>query len=199
MCEGGKPIPAPSSTVNRFVRGLVDTTRHDPPATVFCSRELERELSDFVTNSVLGAGFDRSGTAEGGSTMAGFPSDDAIRERARAFLGGVQRTPADDEVLLERFKEVMRKRLGLEPESAAGEAQQARGQGQQETGQQANLLGTTNLGFDASGATGPPAGEFSTGTVDANVENMLAQMDFDFGDLGDFVGVATGGMPMDQF
>ncbi|AEO55367.1 C2H2 transcription factor [Thermothelomyces thermophilus ATCC 42464] len=201
MCEGGKPIPAPSSTANRFMRGLVDTRRHGPLAAVFCSRELERELSEFVTNAVMAAGFGGAGTGKRGSPTAGFPSDEAIRERARAFLGGVGRTPADDEVLLERFKEVMRKKLGLEPESAAGEAQQAREQVQQEKGQQANPLGA-NLGFEAPGVAGPPAStetELSPGTVDAEVGNMLAQMDFDFGDLGDFVGVATGGMPMDQY
>jgi hypothetical protein len=28
--------------------------------------------------------------------------------------------------------------------------------------------------------------------------DVMQQMDFDFSDLGDFMGVATGGMPMDQ-
>ncbi|KAL2159891.1 hypothetical protein VTH06DRAFT_2024 [Thermothelomyces fergusii] len=202
LCEGCKPIPAPSSTANRFVRGLADTTRHDPPAGVFCSRELERELSKFVTDAVLAAGFNGSRTAEGGSATAGFPSDEAIRERARAFLGGMQRTPADDDVLLERFKEVMRKRLGLEPEPTAGEAQQAREQGRQEDGRQAANPLEPNLGLEASSLTGPPISaetELSPGIVDAGVGNMLAQMDFGFVDMGDFDGVATGGMPMDQY
>jgi hypothetical protein len=41
---------------------------------------------------------------------------------------------------------------------------------------------------------------FGPGTMGASVEDVLLQdMDFDFGDLGDFMGVATGGMPMDHF
>ncbi|KAK4251445.1 C2H2 transcription factor [Corynascus novoguineensis] len=198
--EGAKPIPAAGSTANRFVRGLCDTRRHDPPATVFCSRELERALSEFVTSAVLAAGFGGAGPGIGSSTTtvaSGFPSDEAIREKARAFLGGVERSPADDEVLLERFKEVMRQKLGL---SADGGARQEQKQRQQEEGQTNPLA--AGLGFGAAAGAGVAMStemDFSSAAVDAEVSNMLEQMDFDFGDLGDLMGIATGGMPMDQF
>jgi hypothetical protein len=34
--------------------------------------------------------------------------------------------------------------------------------------------------------------------MDRELDDVLQQMDFDFGDMGDLMGVATGGMPMDQ-
>ncbi|KAH6631719.1 C2H2 transcription factor [Chaetomium tenue] len=182
--EGGKPIPTAGATANRFVRGLGDPTRHDPPASVFCSRELENALADFVTSAVLA----------GGGGAAAFPSDEALRERARQFLGGaVLKTPADDKVLLGRFGEVMRRRLGLLPLGGQG-----LGLGGQQQQQQQGLDG--GLGFGMGAATTSTAGmDFSApsemNAVDADV---MQQMDFDFSDLGDFMGVATGGMPMDQ-
>ncbi|KAK4043362.1 C2H2 transcription factor [Parachaetomium inaequale] len=184
--EGAKPIPAHGSTANRFVQGLADAKRHEPPAAVFCSRELERALAEFVTGAVL------AGAGVGvGNAQDAFPSDEAIRERARVFLG-CHKTPADDGVLLGRFREVMRGRLGL---VALGEGGQALQQQQQ---QQQGQIG--QMGFGAASSTGM---DFSSsgagaGAMDASVEDVLQEMDFDFGDLGDFMGVATGGMPMDQ-
>ncbi|AEO66951.1 uncharacterized protein THITE_2115555 [Thermothielavioides terrestris NRRL 8126] len=128
MREGAKPVTAHGATANRFCQAL--TTRHDPPPSVFCSRELERELCEFVTAQVVAHG------------RAGFPDDEAIRERARAFLAGqggaaapatavagaggdggggyAARTPADDPVLLGKFKEMMMVRLGLSQGAGAG-------------------------------------------------------------------------------
>ena len=79
-----------------------------PPPQIFCSRELESALIDFVTAEVL-AGRE-------------FPSDDAIRVRAREVLGR-ESTPADDEVLMAKFKEMMRDRLGF----GLGESDQGHG------------------------------------------------------------------------
>ncbi|KAK3294917.1 C2H2 transcription factor [Chaetomium fimeti] len=179
VCEGAKPIPTAGATANRFMCGLGDPKRHEPPAVVFCSRELERDLADFVTGAVLVGG------------AAGFPTNEAVRERARRFLNA-QKTPADDEVLLGRFAEVMRRRLGL----GLGQQQQ------QQTGLSGdgNVDGTGGLGLGVGMATVPASTEMDfsapSGMNALDVEDM--QMDFDFGDLGDFMGVATGGMPMDQ-
>jgi hypothetical protein len=39
-----------------------------------------------------------------------------------------------------------------------------------------------------------------SGVMASEMDDVLLQdMDFDFGDMVDFMGVATGGMPMDQF
>lgn len=182
--EGGKPIPAAGATANRFVRGLGDPKRHQPPGAVFCSRELEHALADFVTNAVLAAG-----------GADGFPSDEALRERARLFVGGgggggVRRTPADDKVLLGKFVEVMRRRMGL------GGLQQ---QPQQGLGGDGSGNGVSGLGFGTGSAAGSMEMDFSAPSeMNAMDADVMQQMDFDFSDLGDFMGVATGGMPMDQ-
>ncbi|KAL1840574.1 hypothetical protein VTJ49DRAFT_306 [Mycothermus thermophilus] len=142
---GCKPIPARPSTANRFVRSLADTRRHEPPASVFCSRELERALTAFVTAEVAAG--------------KPFPSAEQLRERAREVLGPAAVgglggwTPAEDEAVLGRFVEVVKSRLGL-----AG---------------------------DGGNEAGPQQ------------DSLQQMMDFDFGDMGDFLGIATGGMPMD--
>jgi hypothetical protein len=72
---------------------------------VFCSPELEYGLADFVTSEV--------------AAMRPFPADEALRMRAR-LLQNTPTTPADDDVLLEKFKEMMRQRLGLLPLEGSG-------------------------------------------------------------------------------
>ena len=62
--------------------------RYEPPAQVFCSRELESGLNVFVKDA-LSKGI--------------IPSDCKIREKAREILG-CQKTSADDVDLLEKFK-----------------------------------------------------------------------------------------------
>jgi hypothetical protein len=152
------------------VQNLGNARRHEPPAAVFCSRELERELAAFVAGEVAAHG------------KAGFPSDERIRQRARVFLGvgdGV-RTAVDDAVLMGRFGEMMRGRLGLV--ALGGELQQQQ--------QQQPQIGGLDEGFEM---------DFS-GVMASEMDDVLLQdMDFDFGDMVDFMGVATGGMPMDQF
>jgi hypothetical protein len=56
-------------------------------------------------------------------------------------------------------------------------------------------------GVAAATASGMASGamDFSAVGMDTELSDVLGQMDFDFGDMGDFMGVATGGMPMDQF
>ncbi|KAK4103743.1 hypothetical protein N658DRAFT_421095 [Parathielavia hyrcaniae] len=184
LVEGSKPLAAQPATANRFVQGLADARRHDPPGAVFCSRELERELGEFVSGEVVAAN-------------KGFPSEEAIRERARAFLG-VERTPVDDGVLLGRFVEIMKGRLGLVGGGGGGG-----GAGREV--QQQQQVGSVDGGLAAAAATATAAValgdmDFSGVEMSAELDDVLQHMDFDFGDLGDldFMGIATGGMPMDQ-
>jgi hypothetical protein len=99
--SGTKPFETEASTANKFLKSL--STR-SPPAVVFCSRELEHALAEFVTAEVTSASL--------GLTTVPFPSDDTLRAKAREILG-VQNTAADDPVLLEKFKSMMQEKLGL--------------------------------------------------------------------------------------
>ncbi|KAG9236779.1 hypothetical protein BJ875DRAFT_455420 [Amylocarpus encephaloides] len=75
-----------ASTAQKFAKSI--KTRFPPPGTVFCSRELERGLNDFVFEH---------------AAMGSPVSDEAIRGRARELMG-VEETAADDIHLLEKFK-----------------------------------------------------------------------------------------------
>jgi len=89
--DGCKPFEAEASTANKFLQTL--TSRFEPLPKVFCPRELENGLADFV----------RAETALGRA----FPSDDMLKAQARVILG-TETTPADDAVLLEKFKDMVR-------------------------------------------------------------------------------------------
>jgi hypothetical protein len=73
-------------TAAKFLKSI--STRYPQPATVFCSRDLENGLNNFV-RSEIDKGF--------------VPSDEALKALAREILG-VQETAADDAHLLEKFK-----------------------------------------------------------------------------------------------
>ncbi|KAH8597194.1 hypothetical protein B0O99DRAFT_540804 [Bisporella sp. PMI_857] len=73
-------------TAAKYVKGI--SQRYQPPAQVFCSRELERSLVQMV--------------AQGMATGV-LPTDDELRAKAREVLG-VEHTAADDVQLLEKFK-----------------------------------------------------------------------------------------------
>ena len=75
-----------AKTAGQFLHSMGE--RWARPATVFCSRELESELGDFVRAQV---------------EQGVVPSDEALRAKARAILG-VGVTAADDGSLLEKFK-----------------------------------------------------------------------------------------------
>ena len=75
-----------AKTAQKFVKGL--SSRWQKPAQVFCSRDLESNLSAFV-QAELAAGH--------------CPSDDELRAKARAILG-MEQTAADDVELLRKFK-----------------------------------------------------------------------------------------------
>lgn len=108
MKEAKRTFVAERETANKYVRGF--RTRWQRPAVVFCSRELEKGLVEFVTSCVMGTS-DGSGGG-GGGARGMFPSDEAIRAKARE-IQKMSTTSADDVVLLEKFKNMMRERLGL--------------------------------------------------------------------------------------
>lgn len=75
-----------ATTAAKFLESMPE--RWQKPAIVFCSRELENGLNEYV----------KSEMAKGSC-----PSDDALRAKAREIVGGEQ-TAADDVQLLEKFK-----------------------------------------------------------------------------------------------
>ncbi|TAQ83174.1 hypothetical protein B7494_g8501 [Chlorociboria aeruginascens] len=85
-----KTCTVSAKTAKSFVRGL-SAGRYQKPAAVFCSRELEQGLRDFVRLQM------ESGW--------GWPSDERLRQKARDILGE-QETAADDVELLRKFREV---------------------------------------------------------------------------------------------
>lgn len=98
--EGARYFPAAPDTANKFLETF--TQRYEPPATVFCSRELENGLADFVEQRMA---------------HNDFPDDRLLREKACEIVG-TDATAADDQILLEKFKEMMRGRL-LAPATGA--------------------------------------------------------------------------------
>ncbi|KAK0619821.1 C2H2 type zinc finger-containing protein [Immersiella caudata] len=168
----GKPIQAESSTATKYLQSF--TTRHQPPASVFCSRELEAGLYEFVESqvSLLGCGGGKV------AAQAAFPNDEAIRAKARDILK-TPNTAADDPVLMETFKKMMKERLGLaSPIDAVGQNQNTLGEVQ--------MSGTTSPGIDLLSPLGvdfsfPP--DTDLGMTDGELNDILHDIDFDFGDM----------------
>ena len=75
-----------AKTATAFLKSM--GMRYKKPAVVFCSRELESGLNDFV-KEIMDVGL--------------FPTDDMIRAKAREIMK-TDVTPADDPVLLAKFK-----------------------------------------------------------------------------------------------
>jgi hypothetical protein len=96
MCQGAKVIPAQKTLANHFLQNM--TQRYPEPGTVFCYRELEQGLSQMVQEH-----FAATGT---------LPSDAAMQARAREIVQ-LDKTAADDLELLEKFKQMMREKVGL--------------------------------------------------------------------------------------
>ncbi|KAI1647889.1 uncharacterized protein F4817DRAFT_315429 [Daldinia loculata] len=101
LLRDARPFEPAASTANRFLKSF--TRRYPAPAKVFCSRELESGLTEYVRREV-----GRTGV---------FPSDDHLRERARQIMA-MQKTSCDDPVLLERFKAAVRS-AGLPDDASA--------------------------------------------------------------------------------
>ncbi|MBE3109978.1 MAG: hypothetical protein IMZ46_05600, partial [Acidobacteria bacterium] len=91
----GTPFEAAAGTVSRYVSTMSE--RYPRPARVFCSRELEEGLAGLVRHKA-GCGV--------------FPTDEELRERGRVILG-VERTAAEEPVLLEKFKRMMEAEVGV--------------------------------------------------------------------------------------
>ncbi|KAL2120606.1 hypothetical protein VTJ04DRAFT_4633 [Mycothermus thermophilus] len=170
-----KPIPARAGTATRFARRLAHTARQDPPGQVFCSRELERSLSAFVSAEVAAG--------------RPFPSAEQLRQKAREVLGPAKVaglggwTPAEDAEVLGRFMEVMRNKLGMGTSGGEGVGVSMMGMG----------VGVSSSSSSSCYSSSSPGQGNGMGGVSA--EQML---EFDFNSFGgDFLGVATGGMPMD--
>ncbi|KKF97631.1 Tc5 transposase DNA-binding domain protein [Ceratocystis platani] len=90
----GKIFGTEGGVASKYLEDLEG--RYPRPAVVFCSRELESGLIDFVSRTV--------------ASGAAFPTDVELKEQARRILS-TQVTAADDEVLLEQFKKTVKERL----------------------------------------------------------------------------------------
>ncbi|KHN97996.1 C2H2 type zinc finger containing protein [Metarhizium album ARSEF 1941] len=94
MRDGAKPFKAGHDAANHFLETLrSDSSR---PANVFCSRELEAGLVQFVKQRVTDTGR--------------LPTDVAMQTRARDIVNSTE-TAADDPVLLEKFKAWVKSQL----------------------------------------------------------------------------------------
>jgi hypothetical protein len=94
MRAGAKHFDANPAAASSYVETL--TKRYPKPAVVFCSRELEEGLREYVRNQVSNTGL--------------IPSDESLRAQARLILGETN-TAADDPVLLEKFKKLVEETL----------------------------------------------------------------------------------------
>lgn len=90
MRRGAKSFPAGHSGANGYLEHL--TSLGTAPAKVFCSRELERGLMEFVEQYVADAGH--------------MPSDARMQARGRQVLNA-EVTAAEDPALMDKFKEMM--------------------------------------------------------------------------------------------
>ncbi|KAI0132860.1 C2H2 type zinc finger-containing protein [Xylariales sp. AK1849] len=88
--ENTKSFEAAAATANHFLETFQQ--RYPAPAKVFCSRELENGMVEYVKREM--------------SKNGAMPSDDQLRDRARQIMS-MQKTPADDPTLLEKFKAAM--------------------------------------------------------------------------------------------
>lgn len=170
MCDD-RFIPAESTTASKYIRGLAARPQI---ATVFCSRELESSLVEFVEHEITDTGV--------------FPSDDALRAKARDILQ-MAATAADDAVLLEKFKRMMKERMGL-----------AESPGQLSAAGSLGLSGLSGLsGTPSTHSSGlellmPLGMDFSVspdmdlGLADFEMNDVLQDVDFDFTDLAGSAG-----------
>ncbi|KAL8409699.1 hypothetical protein RB594_007957 [Gaeumannomyces avenae] len=161
--EGAKPFETEQRTVDKFLRTAA--TRYPPAAAVFCSRELESGLAEFAR-----AGMRTSATGD-------LPPDEALRARAREILE-TDATAADDAVLLEKFKAMIRGEAGqVSPPPVAAAAAAAEGISD-DSGLGAGLF---PVGMDVDLDL--------TSFTNSQMDDMFPDMDFDDG------GAALAGSP----
>jgi len=164
---GTRPFELDAATANMYLASL--TTRYPPPPKVFCPRELEEGLAAFVADEVV-------------TGARPFPSDDALRARGRAILG-TNATAADDPVLLESFKTMVRDRLMLPPQE----------QQQRQQEQQGVPVSTQPTAVGGGGET-TADGEAGLAFTDAELEQFVQDMSLDFGDAADMAAAAGLGL-----
>lgn len=147
MGEGIKSFETDSATANKYLQSLAQG-RIPPPAVVFCSRELENGLGEYVTAATAPFG------------LGQFPSDEALRTKAREIIG-TQNTPADDAGLLEKFKNMMRNKLelGLDGQTAAS---------------------TSASESHQQSSTASSVGDFGTMPLDGNMDLTGTMQDIDW-------------------
>lgn len=154
MGQGAKSLPA--AIANSYIEKL--TSEAARPAEIFCSRELERGLISYVEDHVACKG--------------SIPSDAMLQTRARRILDS-NTTPADDIDLLNKFKDMVAKKV---PQIASAQNPTA-----------SMPAVPSNVDIKLS---------------DEDVNNILQDMDFEF-DAQDFGGVTmeglqdTGGVSLD--
>lgn len=179
--EGSRAFETDSSTANKYLASLV-CGRIPPPARVFCARELEDGLAQFVTAEVVGnnQSIDTTGAVE---LPLLFPSDDAMRAKAREIIG-TPNTAADDPVLLEKFKTMMTERLALGTATATAMAIPATVA--VDTASAAPLVSApvvdAQLPFD-----------MDIIMTDGQLTDILQDVNFDFGEGTDFSNPSLGG------
>lgn len=148
---------AEAATANKYLQSLAQG-RLPPPGKVFCSRELETGLVEYVAGQTAPVG------------LGEFPSDEELRAKAREILG-TQGTAADDPVLLGKFKDMVREKLGLglgAPTTAAQSHSQSQSQ-------QVSAASATDV-------FGDMAPELDLNLTDSQMVDILHDMDFHFGD-----------------
>ncbi|KAI5463136.1 hypothetical protein BGZ63DRAFT_412802 [Mariannaea sp. PMI_226] len=101
MRVGAKSFQAGSCGANGYMENL--SSQDKRPAKIFCSRELERGLMNFVGNHVASTGR--------------MPSDAMMEARGRQILHA-ETTAAEDPALMSKFKAMMSQRL---PQAGAAE------------------------------------------------------------------------------
>ncbi|KAI1347361.1 hypothetical protein F5Y01DRAFT_245193 [Xylaria sp. FL0043] len=95
--DDAKPFESEASTANHFLKTF--TQRYPAPAKIFCSRELENGLTEYVKRELLKTGV--------------FPSDAQLQARARDIMS-MQKTPCDDPELLSKFKAALQGNLPVQ-------------------------------------------------------------------------------------
>ncbi len=152
------------STANKYLRSF--TTRYAKPATVFCSRELENGLMDYV----------RTVCVEGGKP---FPEDGVLRAKACEILklGAEQGTPADDTELLGKFKDMVRAKLAEE-------------QGLKEVSHLPAVSEGTDMSFAETSALamGNMDVDLNLQLMTEDVDSIFRDMNFAFDDGAEFLG-----------
>ncbi|KKA29911.1 hypothetical protein TD95_001473 [Thielaviopsis punctulata] len=176
----GKKFDTEGGVASKYLESL--TERYPRPATIFCSRELETGLIEYVSRAV--------------ALGSGFPSDAELRTEAQRILD-TQPTAADDAVLLQQFCNMVRQRLASAGAAPPGQPQvQPHMQGPPQhaqapvpvpvpvpvqsavgpTGKNAeSLLGGTGIGPTAHHDAGCGLGGFTA----QEVEDLLGDISFD--------------------